>query len=99
MIGSVPAILVPQVTSDRFLSSELAVKRAKMENPKHWWLRTSDIRPVFTDQKGNYKVEWEPGYIVVEFTEGQLPAVDMEKLAKEISDKLNIQCQWIFQPK
>jgi hypothetical protein len=70
-----------------------------MEHRKHWWLRTSDLRSVFTDQKGNYKVQWEPGYIIVEFTEGQLPEVDMEKLAKEISDKLNIQCQWVFQPK
>jgi hypothetical protein len=70
-----------------------------MEKPKHWWLRTSDIRQVFTDQKGNYKVKWEPGYIVVEFTEGQRPEVDMEKLGKEISGKLDIQCQWIFQPK
>jgi hypothetical protein len=70
-----------------------------MEHRKHWWLRTSDIRSVFTDQKGNYKVQWEPGYIIVEFTEGQLPEVNMEELAKEISDKLNIQCQWVFQPK
>jgi hypothetical protein len=70
-----------------------------MEHRKHWWLRTSDVRSVFTDQKGNYKVEWEPGFIIVEFTEGQRPEVNMEKLAKEISDKLNIQCQWIFQPK
>lgn len=70
-----------------------------MEHRKHWWLRTSDIRSVFTDQKGNYKVEWEPGFIIVEFTEGQLPEVNLEKSAKEISDKLNIQCQWIFQPK
>jgi hypothetical protein len=70
-----------------------------MENPKHWWLRTSDIRSVFTDQKGNYKADWEPGYIIVEFTEGQHPVVDKEKLAQEISDKLHIQCQWIFQPK
>jgi len=70
-----------------------------MEHRKHWWLRTSDIRSVFTDQKGNYKVQWEPGYIIVEFTEGQLPEVNMEKLAKEISDKLNIHCQWVFQPK
>jgi hypothetical protein len=75
------------------------VKRAKMENPKHWWLRTSDTRQVFTDQKENYKLEWEPGYIIVEFTEGQIPEVDTDKLAKEISDKLNIQCRWIFQPK
>ena len=70
-----------------------------MEHRKHWWLRTSDIRSVFTDQKGNYKVQWEPGYIIVEFTEGQLPEVNMEELAKEIGDKLNIQCQWVFQPK
>jgi hypothetical protein len=70
-----------------------------MEHRKHWWLRTSDIRSVFTDQKGNYKVEWEPGYVIVECTEGQLPEVNMENLAKEISDKLNIQCQWVFQPK
>jgi hypothetical protein len=56
-----------------------------MENPKHWWLRTSDIRPVFTDQKRNYKVKWEPGYILVEFTEDQNLEVDMEKLAKEIA--------------
>ena len=70
-----------------------------MEHRKHWWLRTSDIRSVFTDQKGNYKVQWEPGYIIVDFTEGQLPEVNMEELAKEISDKLNIQCQWVFQPK
>ena len=70
-----------------------------MEHRKHWWLRTSDIRSVFTDQKGNYKVQWEPGYIIVEFTEGQLPEVNMEELAKEISDKLNIHCQWVFQPK
>jgi hypothetical protein len=70
-----------------------------MEHRKHWWLRTSDLRSVFTDQKGNYKVEWEPGYIIVEFTEGQLPEVNMEKLGKEVSGKLNIQCQWVFQPK
>jgi hypothetical protein len=70
-----------------------------MEHRKHWWLRTSDIRSVFTDQKGNYKVEWEPGYIIVEFTEDQLPEVNREELAKKISEKLNIQCQWIFQPK
>jgi hypothetical protein len=70
-----------------------------MDNPKHWWLRTSDIRPVFTDQKGNYKAKWEPGYIIVEFTEVQHPEVDMEKLAKEISSKLDIQCHWVFQPK
>jgi hypothetical protein len=70
-----------------------------MENPKHWWLRTSDTRAVFTDQKGNYKVEWEPGYIIVELTEVQNPEVDMETLAKEISRKLDIQCHWVFQPK
>jgi hypothetical protein len=70
-----------------------------MEHRKHWWLRTSDIRSVFTDQKGNYRLEWEPGYIIAEFTEGQLPEVNMEALAQEVSDKLNIQCQWIFQPK
>jgi hypothetical protein len=72
---------------------------AKMENPKHWWLRTSDIRPVFTDQKGNYKVKWETGYIGVDFTEGQHPEVDREQLAKEISGKLGIECHWVFQPK
>jgi hypothetical protein len=70
-----------------------------MEHRKHWWLRTSDIRSVFTDQKGNYRLEWEPGYIIVEYTEGQLPEVNREELAKKISEKLNIQCQWIFQPK
>jgi hypothetical protein len=70
-----------------------------MENPKHWWLRTSDFRQVFTDQKGNYKVNWEPGYIVVEFTEVLPPKVDREKLAREISGSLNITCHWVFQPK
>ena len=70
-----------------------------MEHRKHWWLRTSDIRSVFTDQKGNYRLEWEPGYIIVEYTEGQLPEVNREELAEKISGKLNIQCQWIFQPK
>jgi hypothetical protein len=70
-----------------------------MEYIKHWWLRTNDSRAVFTDQKGNYKVKWEPGFATVEFTEGQQPELNREKLAKEISDKLGIQCQWVFQPK
>jgi hypothetical protein len=70
-----------------------------MENPKHWWLRTNDIRAVFTDQKDNYQVKWEPGYIVVEFTEVQNSEVNMERWAKEISGKLGMQCHWVFQPK
>lgn len=70
-----------------------------MEHVKHWWLRTNDSRAVFTDQKGNYKAEWEPGYLIVEITEGQPPEVKMETLATEISGKLGTQCRWIFQPK
>jgi hypothetical protein len=30
-----------------------------------------------------YKVKWETGYIVVEFTEVQHPEVDMEQVANE----------------
>jgi hypothetical protein len=70
-----------------------------MEHAKHWWLRTSDSRAVFTDQKGNYKAEWESGYIIVEFTEVEHPQLNMEALAKEISGKLDMPCHWVFQPK
>jgi hypothetical protein len=70
-----------------------------MEYPKHWWLRTPDIRSVFTDQKGNYRLKWEPGYVVVEYTEGKHPEVDKEKWRKEIRGQLGIECHWVFQPK
>jgi hypothetical protein len=68
-------------------------------NQDHYWLRTSDHRWVFTNQKGGYKLDWEPGYIGVELTEGEHPDIDKEKLAQEISEKLGIECRWIFQPK
>jgi hypothetical protein len=61
-----------------------------MENRKHWWLRTSDIRSVFTDQKGNYRLEWEPGYIIVEFTEGQLPEVNMETSKRQVKHTVSV---------
>jgi hypothetical protein len=70
-----------------------------MEHVKHWWLSTSDTCAVFTDQQGNYKAEWEPGYFIVEFTEGQHPDIDMEALAKEISGKVDKPCHWVYQPK
>ena len=80
------------------LGSGLAAKRT-MANPKHFWLRTNDMRAVFTDQKGQYRLEWATGYVTTEFWEGRHPEIDMEKLAQEISEKLGINCRWIFQPK
>jgi hypothetical protein len=47
-----------------------------MASQDHYWLRTSDCRWVFTDQKGAYKLNWEPGSIGVEFTEGEHPEID-----------------------
>jgi hypothetical protein len=70
-----------------------------MARQDHYWLRTSDYRRVFTDQKGAYSLNWEPGYIGVEFNEGESPEIDKEKWAQEISEKLSIECRWIFQPK
>jgi hypothetical protein len=70
-----------------------------MGSQDHYWLRTSDYRLVFTDQKGAYRLNWEPGYVGVEFTEGEHPEIDKEKWAQEISEKLGIECRWIFQPR
>lgn len=81
------------------LDPALPAAFADMEYPKHWWLRTPDIRSVFTDQKGNYRLKWEPGYVVVEYTEGKHPEVDKEKWGKEISGQLGMECHWVFQPK
>lgn len=70
-----------------------------MERPNHWWLRTEDFRPVFRNEQGHYTLTWESGYVNVEYTEGQSGRPDKEAWAQEISAKVGIACDWIFQPK
>jgi hypothetical protein len=44
-----------------------------MASQDHYWLRTSDYRAVLTDQKGEYRLKWEPGYVGIEFMEEETP--------------------------
>jgi len=55
-------ILLPTVAEVSFINCQ-----------DHYWLRTSDYRAVFTDQKGEYRLKWEPGYVGIEFMEEETP--------------------------
>jgi len=74
-----------------------SANKSSMNHRKHWWLSTIDHRAVFSNNRGNYALVWEDGYKNTETFDESSEA--RERVRKNASEKLGVECLWVFQPK